>query len=246
MTYPLRQQARQRVSQPKKWPAPTAGLISNRNLASPGSFEGQGAAVLDNFFPKASSVTLRRGKQLYATLGDGTLRADALFSYVNGITQRLFAATETTIYDVTSVVFPESAVIVDQDNDQLVTENGDIFGWSSTDGLDVTTVGPFTSGAWITTQFATTGGVYLIGVNGADTDEWLLPERLLTLGLVWRWRENKGLATNDQQAFIKALDEYGAKDSGSKVIARNSYSTPRLRTYTAWPYMLGGNGYQPV
>ena len=80
----------------------------------------------------------------------------------------------------------------------------------------------------------------------ADTDEWLLPERLLTLGLVWRWRENKGLATNDQDAFIKALDEYAAKDKGSVIIRRNGYSTGALRTYPAWPWPLGGNGYEIV
>ena len=80
----------------------------------------------------------------------------------------------------------------------------------------------------------------------ADTDEWLLPERLLTLGLVWRWRENKGLATADQEAFIKALDEYAGKDSGSIVIRRNGYSTGSLNARTAWPWALGGNGYQIV
>lgn len=79
-----------------------------------------------------------------------------------------------------------------------------------------------------------------------DTDEWLLPERLLTLGLVWRWRENKGLATNDQEAFNKALDEYAGKDKGSLIIRRNGYSTGSLRTHAAWPYLLGGNGYQIV
>src|SRR3546814_14852216 len=67
------------------------------------------------------------------------------------------------------------------------------------------------------------------------SDTFLLPERLLTLGLVWRWRENKKLdATGDQEAFIKALDEYAAKDKGSRVIRSRS----RLRlpgTHIAWP-----------
>lgn len=78
-----------------------------------------------------------------------------------------------------------------------------------------------------------------------DTDEWMLPERLLTLGLVWRWRENKGLATNDQEAFIKALDEYGTKDKGSRPIRRNGSRLGGLNTHLAWPYALG-NGYQIV
>lgn len=56
----------------------------------------------------------------------------------------------------------------------------------------------------------------------ADTDLFVLPARLLTLGLVWRWRENKKLdASGDQEAFIKALDEYAGKDKGSSVIRFN-------------------------
>lgn len=72
----------------------------------------------------------------------------------------------------------------------------------------------------------------------ADTDTFALPERLLTLGLVWRWRENKGLATGDQEAFIKALDEYGTSDKGSRPIRRNSSRIwPGSRL--AWPWTLG-------
>lgn len=53
----------------------------------------------------------------------------------------------------------------------------------------------------------------------SDTDGFALPERLLTLGIVWRWRENKKLdATGDQEAFVKALDEYAAKDKGSRIM----------------------------
>lgn len=156
-----------RKSQPKKFPAPTAGWVSNRNLATPGSIEGSGAAVLDNFFPKATSVTLRRGKQLYATLGDnGDVRS--MFTYVNGLTQRMFASSDTMIYDVSAVIFPEPSLIVTENDDPIVTENGDFFGWTSTDGLEVETLGPLTGGNWITVQYATSGGVYLVGVNGTD------------------------------------------------------------------------------
>lgn len=68
----------------------------------------------------------------------------------------------------------------------------------------------------------------------ADTDSFVLPERLLTLGLVWRWRENKKLdASGDQEAFVKALDEYAGKDSGSSIIRFNG----RRRGNTSVPYM---------
>jgi len=89
---------------------------------------------------------------------------------------------------------------------------------------------------------------YALGQDGtakpaftADTDEFRIlgGERLLTLWLVWRWRENKKLdATGDQENFVKALDELAAKDRGSRVLrsrARSRWGNVR----TAWPYQLG-------
>ena len=80
----------------------------------------------------------------------------------------------------------------------------------------------------------------------ADTDTFRLPERLLTLGLVWRWRENKKLdASGDQEAFIKALDEYAAKQDGPVVIRRNSMRGLG-NTHPAYPYELGPANYWPI
>ncbi len=80
----------------------------------------------------------------------------------------------------------------------------------------------------------------------ADDDEFLLPERLLTLGLVWRWRENKGLdASGDQEAFIKALDEYAAKQKGPVVIRRNGGGRFG-NTQMAYPWELQGASYWPL
>lgn len=128
-----------RRSQLKKFNAPTAGWISNRNLADPTSIQGQGAAVMDNFFPKSSSVILRRGKQKHATINADAV---AMFSYDNGFNDHLFAASVNSIYDISSPATPTSP------------------GTLMRTGL--------TSGRWSVVQFATTGGVYLIGVNGTD------------------------------------------------------------------------------
>lgn len=127
---------KRRTSQMKMWPAPTAGWVSNRNISVPQGGP-QGAAVLDNFFPTATGAVLRRGKLLYTTLPSSDTPT-ALFSYSAGINERLFAATQTTIYDVTDPNAPSVAM----------------------DG--------FTSGKWSVVQFATTGGIFLIGVNGQD------------------------------------------------------------------------------
>lgn len=156
-----------RASDLKKFSAPTQGWISNRALADPQSFtEGQGAAVLDNFFPKATSVILRRGKQAHATLVEDELDVTALFAYRNGNNERLFGANENVIYDLTSVPFSEDADVVTDDGDLLDMGGGDWLGWFSTDGLQV--MEGFTGGEWIVAQFAVTGNVYLVGVNGAD------------------------------------------------------------------------------
>lgn len=172
------QPRRQRSAQVKQFPAPVGGWVSNRALANP-SEPGvqQGAAVLDNFFPKSGSVKLRRGRQLYATLENEALSVTSMFSYRNGLNERLFAANAETIYDLTTVISPSGGQITTQDESLIVTEEGDWFGFTSTEGLDV--IGNFTGGDWVTVQFATTGGVFLVGVNGEDdgfifngTDFW--------------------------------------------------------------------------
>lgn len=161
-----------RNAQTRKWPAPVAGWVSNRMLSDPKSIEGPGAAVLDNFFPRATGVALRRGKARYATLVEKELDVESLFTYHNGTVERMFAANSETIYDVSSVVFPEPLDLAIEtsptdDVDTLGDGSGDVFGWDSTAGLEVSE--GYTSGQWSVIQFATTGGIFLIGVNGEDT-----------------------------------------------------------------------------
>lgn len=145
---------------------PTAGWVANRALSDPRTIEGgQGAAVLDNFFPTSTKAVLRRGKEIYATLGDGEDAVTALFTYTNGLNRRLFGATETTIYDITNITSPENWAIVTQDGDRIVTDEGDFFGQVST-GPETIMFDEAAGGNWITTQMSTAGGVYLIGVNG--------------------------------------------------------------------------------
>lgn len=160
-------QQKARRSALKKFPAPVAGWIENRNISEmPQPGQPQGAAVLDNFFPTQTTVRLRRGSAAYATLGDGDQPVRSLFSYINGNNQRLFAADDGTIYDITSVLSPRPFYLVDGTGDLIVTEDDDWFSLPSAQGLEVFQF--MTGGEWQVVQFATTGGVYLIGVNGAD------------------------------------------------------------------------------
>lgn len=165
------QQPKQAAAIPHSWPAPRDGWIANHNLAQPGAKKADGTAlagakVLDNFFPTATGVQLLRGSEPYATLGTGTMPVTSLFSYVAGTVDRMFGATDDAIYDITTVASPLNIVIGTENDDIIGTENDDMIGVLSTEGLDVYT--GTTGGNWNTTQFATIGGIFLIGVNGTD------------------------------------------------------------------------------
>lgn len=133
------QTRRAQTARTKSFPAPRRGWVANDNLASPGK---EGASVLENWFPTAEGISVRGGSLLYATIGDGTDPVTAAFGYKNGNAEKLFATTETDIYDITTIADPE------------VTPSAAV---SSLNGGD-----------WVAVQFQTTGGVYLRCVNGED------------------------------------------------------------------------------
>lgn len=152
-----------RTAQMQKFSAPRAGWLANESLDSPTSNEG--AFLLDNWFPTATGCTIRRGSELYATLGGGDQPVTAIFDYNNGNNKRLFASTATTVYDITSVSSAMNYQLW-TGTDDIVTDEGDNIGQLSTGGLEV--IEGLSGGNWVTTQFATTGGVFLVAVNGQD------------------------------------------------------------------------------
>lgn len=96
-----------------------------------------------------------------------------------------------------------------------------------------------------TASFPYVSNYYAVGADSvakpeftADTDTFVLPERLLTLGLIWRWRENKKLDyTGDMEAFQKCIEELSSRDKGSQIIRRGR-SWRGLNTTTAYPWSL--------
>lgn len=93
---PVPQPAQQRHI-PYTFVAPTRGWIENENLAAgmPG-----GAKVLENWFPTQTGARLRGGSRRRATLPSAVR---SLFSYEAGNLKRMFATTETAIYDVSNI-----------------------------------------------------------------------------------------------------------------------------------------------
>lgn len=125
---------RSAVAKPTVIPAPTKGWSAN---ALPISAEDGTAILLDNWFPEATNIRPRKG---YTQQVTGIASAvNTLMSYASGSTQKLFAAGDGKIYDVTSIGALGAAVQS---------------GLSSTKFSYV--------------NFATAGGQYLYMVNGAD------------------------------------------------------------------------------
>lgn len=117
------------------FPAPIRGWVLNENLAqvTPG-----GARILDNWIPTTTGIRVRRGAVKHATLPS---ECKALFTY--GVASRkMFAATATAIYDVTSPADPNVA--------------------------PAAAVSGRTSGDYSSAQFGTPGTSALYVVNGAD------------------------------------------------------------------------------
>lgn len=96
------------------------------------------ASIMDNFVPGDGEATLRNGWESHATALPDAA-VETLMEYSAGTTKELFAAVGTEIYDVTTA----GAV-----------------GDPVADGL--------TSARWSHTMYTTTGGQFLVAVNGAD------------------------------------------------------------------------------
>jgi len=118
------------------WPAPVLGLQrAGTYIGAPGN----AAEVLDNFLPTATGARLRGGCTLFATIGASVQQ---LMLYKSGAVEQLFAATDDSIFDISSPADPDVAPVADLE------------------GL--------ASGDWAFTQFGNSAGQFCIIVNGSD------------------------------------------------------------------------------
>lgn len=132
-------QAARTTSRSVRLPAPVRGLIRNENIAMS---KPAGAYVLENFFPTATGIVTRRGKRRHATIGTSPVRA--IMTHIVGSGGKLFAASDIGIYDITSPASATAPV-------------------SAVGGAGTVTNGDFSS-----VQFSTSGGDFLVCVNGVD------------------------------------------------------------------------------
>jgi hypothetical protein len=215
-----------RLARDKTFPAPTGGWIANQSLATPGAQRAdgtkvQGAAVLENCFPTATGVRMRRGSQRHAIIGDGSLPVVSLFAYANGNNRKLFGATEAAIYDITTPEYTGEFFLVDDDGNFLVDEFGNFLVLEG-DPIPAE-VDDLTGGAWITVQFATSGGTFLRMVNGADTplvydgtgfdtDPAITGLTPSTLSYVWAYKQRLFFTQKDTlDAWYLPVDTIGGE-----------------------------------
>jgi hypothetical protein len=118
-------------------PAPVRGWIENDNLARNG---GLGASVLENWFPTANGLRVRKGSLKKATIGAGKI-VRSLMAYRSAGSSKVFAASDTDVYDIT--LFNASVVPT-----PVYTQRS--------------------SGRWSYVQMAIASSEYLVAVNGAN------------------------------------------------------------------------------
>lgn len=116
---------------------PSIGGLNARDALS--NMDPKDALILNNFFPEPTFVELRRGHLTYATL-PVTTPIETLMQWAGPTTNKLFAATSSTIYDVSA--------------------GGSV---ASAD------VGSLANARWQYVNFATAGGHFIWCCNGADT-----------------------------------------------------------------------------
>lgn len=171
--------------------APTRGWIANENLYLS---QPLGARVLENFRPTSTGIQPRGGSKRWATIGTVT---ESLMTYVNGPNNRLFAADETSIYDLTTI------------------------GSATTPPAPVVT--GRTSGYYSKVQFTNSGGAFLIAVNGTDDalrfngTSWSALNASSTpaltgaanLSAVWKYRNRLFFTNGTMSAWFLAINSIG-------------------------------------
>ncbi|MCZ4093053.1 hypothetical protein [Sinorhizobium psoraleae] len=153
-----------RIAQTTRFAAPIAGLEGEREPLRTRLLAPQGAIGWKTSFrpllarksAAAPTYTPRLAGEIcqprrYSPTISGTTRSSSIDGNVHLMTSPRFLADQLSIRRM-------------RQGDNLITDLGDFIGQLSTGGLEVIT--GLTGGDWIDEQFATTGGNFLVIVNG--------------------------------------------------------------------------------
>jgi len=161
-----------------KYTAPVKGWIKNEALAQA---TAGGAEVLDNIFPTAQGARLRKGRSKQATIAAA---CKSIFSYKAGSAEKLFAASASDIYEITSP--------------------------ADVDVSPSAAVSSLSNGDWTVVPFSNSGGDYLVLANGADSvrnydgSSWSTPSitgvTSSTLSHTWAFKDRLFFIEKDTQS----------------------------------------------
>lgn len=98
----------------KYMPPPTGGWNARDTLSK---MKPEDAVILDNYFPDATEVRLRRGEVAHKTGMSGNVDSLIVYSPLSG-TQKLFAANDGKIYDATNAGAIGAAVVSGMTNNR--------------------------------------------------------------------------------------------------------------------------------
>ncbi len=138
---PVRRKNRARQSITRSQPAPVRGWNTRDGIAN---MEAGFAVVLDNWFPMTAEIKMRKGSAQHVT------------DIVNG----LMAAVDV---ETLAVYKPESG-----DQSMWAWADDSLYDVTSAGAAGAASVSSLTNARWQTTNFSTSGGNFLIAVNGED------------------------------------------------------------------------------
>lgn len=176
--------------------------------------------------------------KLHTITGDGTTTAfplptdyDRMLIHANVIDTNNFAWGYSRITDINDWIWVTERELQALPGSWILFDNQ--FQFVPAPASGATAMFPYISKNVVTIETTGEGSTTFT----ADADTFNLSERLLTLGLIWRWREQKRLDYGaDQANFEKAFAELAGRDKGSRIFRTGPLRFPASLSY---PYPLG-------
>lgn len=106
--------------------------------------------------------------------------------------------------------------------------SGGVTGWWRLLGNQLNIYPAPTAGITLATEYVSKNFCQSSGGTGqsawaADTDTGKIPERLMRLGIIWRWRHSKGLDyAEDMATYERELERSAGRDRGTGLIRKGS------------------------
>ena len=199
-------------------PPPVQGLNARDALAS---MDAADAITLDNWFPRGNDVVLRRGHQSHVTGLPGNV--ESLMQYSSGSTNKLFAASGSGIYDVTTPGAVGAAVVSGLSNARwqhvVKTTSGGTF-LVCCNGADA--MRAYDGTAWTTPTINSVSSSSIIGLTSHKERLWMIEKDSAT---AW-YLATKAIAGNASAFPLGAVFRMGGKVKAIIPLSQDAGSGP--------------------